>query len=233
MRIRCHRSALALLLVATCAVGCGTDPGSAVVDADGAGDAAPVTEGCTSNADCETGQWCVGPPGCDAVWTCVDEVPCSAAPPFDACTCAGVLVPLSAGCPGQKYGWSRWVPEYRIGTACDPDNPTEWADVTAQLDGLDVPDGTLVGGVLRDGVAGVDLYEGLASVGDGAARLTWYDLADPSRDDWSVLVWVDVDGDAQCGEADLRWARDVAIDGADVVVPLGDADAGAECPPER
>ena len=140
-------------------VGCGTEPSSASTDAGDRPDApADVAEtvGCTSNADCPDGGWCVGPSGCDAVWTCVDEVPCSAAAPFDACACDGVFRSLSAGCPGQKYGWSTWVPEYRLGTTCDPTAPTQWADVTARIGGLDAPDGAAVGGALRDGVAGAD-----------------------------------------------------------------------------
>lgn len=81
-------------------------------------------EGCIDDADCPGG-WCTGPPACGAVWTCVDEVPCSAAAPSWVCGCDGTIFSAAAGCPQRQYAWtdSGSTLQALDGEPCDPADP--------------------------------------------------------------------------------------------------------------
>jgi hypothetical protein len=106
--LRCWAWAVAFMATTSCG-------GTSVVD-----DAiTPTKDGCSSDADCGEG-WCVGDAGCDAAWTCVDEIPCSAAAPFTACTCEGTWQKLAAGCPERKYAYADWSHDHEAGDPCDP-----------------------------------------------------------------------------------------------------------------
>lgn len=58
--------------------------------------------GCLSNDDCEDGQMCFGPEGCDQAWNCVPMRPCTR-DLVTYCSCEGTTVRGSGSCPPAPY----------------------------------------------------------------------------------------------------------------------------------
>lgn len=59
-------------------------------------------ETCTSNEDCEDGEMCTGPAGCDIPWTCEKARPCTR-DLRQYCSCEGETIQGSGSCPPAPY----------------------------------------------------------------------------------------------------------------------------------
>jgi hypothetical protein len=97
--------------------------------------------GCQTSDDCPNDGWCLHGLGCGVASECVEEIPCSAAPPFWACGCDGRLASFSAGCPEAHYGWQHnntWAQPWE-GEPCDPDAPSPRLDVQVVADSSQSP----------------------------------------------------------------------------------------------
>lgn len=57
---------------------------------------------CTSHDDCEEGEMCTGPAGCDIPWTCARERPCTR-DLRQYCSCEGKTIEGSGSCPPAPY----------------------------------------------------------------------------------------------------------------------------------
>lgn len=218
------------------ALACGSEPapGSADSGADRGADVGP-DRGCDGNSDCPPGWWCVGPPGCDAVWTCQADNPCSAAAPFDACTCRGAYGSVSAGCPNERYAYEDpFLPDYLMGTPCSGTVPVERGDVSLRGALFDEFEGDLVHLVLQDRTHDALVNYGATRVRDGEFEATWYDVYDPSEAAYDIRFWVDLDGAQDCGPDDLAWTVAVtptpADPGAVVMAVEYDALEPTPCP---
>ena len=200
------RYVLAIALLSVC---CGKDstpgePWSVSDGVDAGSDVPPMTESCRGDSECAVNEMCAGPFACDAVWTCVPkEFTCSAAPPFAACGCDGVVQHFSAGCPG-RYAWETGnnltpanIHEQRAIIGCDPtvEMPTTFS-IRAVFDALG----------LRDEALYVSFPPEAAPNGPLAlaADTTSIDaeLVIGPNTPLGIRAFVDLDGDGECGPAD-------------------------------
>ncbi len=65
--------------------------------------------GCLSSDDCEDGEMCFGPEGCDEAWSCVPMRPCTR-DLVTYCSCQGTTVRGSGSCPPEPYSSRRACP---------------------------------------------------------------------------------------------------------------------------
>lgn len=212
-----------LLALAGCEAG-GDTAGGVAADggAPGAGDtgAGPARgagdtgagPGCQTNADCPEGWWCAGPEGCGATWACQPETPCSAAPPFLACTCAGEWTSLNAGCPGERWAyrddWS-WQPP---AAACDPAAPFVYHAVRLQGQGFDAWAGKRLRLEAAD-ASGVQVAWGSVELTGPAFDHLWKDVVHVDGAGVDVTVQVDLDGNNNCTAGEPSWT--VHVDNPD------------------
>ena len=173
-------------------------------------DAAPVPVGqpCSTHADCGGG-WCVGEPGCDGTWQCVATTPCSAAPPFRACTCDGVWSELAAGCPDARWAYADdALPDRFLGTFCAPQGePSSRVDVFLSGVGFDAFNGQTVRAVFQDGVIGRNEPVQTALVVNGQFTLRWASSFDRSSFGYFVSAWFDTgNGLCEATESPVQWS---------------------------
>lgn len=84
-----------------------TAPQATVVGYELVRQVSPLLEGeeeptCTSNDDCEEGEMCAGPAGCDIPWTCQPMRPCTR-DLRQYCSCDGETIEGSGSCPPAPY----------------------------------------------------------------------------------------------------------------------------------
>ncbi|MBU6163285.1 MAG: hypothetical protein KGO50_19405 [Myxococcales bacterium] len=223
-RLTCCIVAVALSWLA----GCGTTPSAEpsgepagttdagapgvtdAADEDTTADAAPVPVGqpCSTHADCGGG-WCVGEPGCDGTWQCVATTPCSAAPPFRACTCDGVWSELAAGCPGERWAFADdALPDRFLGTFCAPQGePSSRVDVVVNGVGFDAFNGQNVMAVFQDSIIGRNEPVQAVPVVNGQFSLRWVSSFDRSSFGYFVSAWFDTgNGLCEASESPVQWS---------------------------
>lgn len=248
---------LLFVCLATATAACGTSPGTEVVDDSGgapdsqtidvvdsgAVDVAstpdaevttPVGEPCETDEDCPGG-WCIGPSGCDAEWTCVSEVPCSAAPPISVCACGGLWTEVNAGCPGERYAFiDSQLPDRFLGTACEPTlPPPERIDLVVTGSEFSELNGVTLAAVLVDNVIGRSEPVQLTQVANGQFEFRWFSSFDLNTFGYFVRAWVD-DGNGRC-DADenvFEWFASNTFSGeSPLVVPVTPAESSpSTCP---
>jgi hypothetical protein len=219
---------LTILILTTAVVAC-TESSSVVEetrdmmqDPQDIADAATPTglEGdpCQTRADCAPNLDC-GPPlapllGCGEGWRCTSEQLCSAAAPNLGCTCDGVALSLSAGCPGQdSAGWlSALDPTEAEGSPCDPNNLEDFrTDVVIDGSGFSAYSGVTTGRVLI--IAQRPDGQRVGPIGpfvDANGLFAWdaRDFVIPGAPgDWIIQVLADANSDGICDvpSGDAAW----------------------------
>lgn len=176
----------------------------------GAGDAtANPAGGCKTNADCPGGWWCSGAAGCDAVWACVEQTPCSAAPPFVACTCAGAWRQLAAGCPEERYAYRddrSWQP-LQSG-ACDPAAPFVHHHVTLQGEGFGAWVGQRILAQAWD-PTGTQVGSTSVELTEASFAHSWSDVVHVDGAGVDITVQIDTDANHNCTPGEPSWTLHV------------------------
>jgi hypothetical protein len=189
----------------------------------------PAGCGSFDDNDCPEGQFCFGPPACDAVWACQSENPCSAAGPFEACSCAGQVTSVASGCYSRHayslgsfggIGILGGEAGTGLGAPCDPERPQPFhlrVEISGQ--GLEALDG---GALWLHPPSGAPVAwapsAGLPIEG-GAVAFTSEELEHASGSSYFAYALADRNGDGLCDPAeDFAFQPPAALDLVQFVV---------------